>query len=472
MVGAIAPSPEVHNLGIASRAARNIARRKGRVILAVIAIGIAMAVMISIPAGLNASQSAMEQLNDRMAVDYAAQAAEIENTSTLIEVGNTGSSFSSQRQGAPGQQSSATVNDTVISTIKAIDGVEAVVPFVSQTEGMPDREDFFGGSPPDSGGMPNGTMNMPDMSSMRDMLSDVVTVLGVSLTEENIANYSVLPTTILEGRNLEASETGAVLLTENLTAYYECGVGDTITIQDTEFTVVGIYENTTTMGNRTVFMSIADAQEIYDMGTNVSYLYVYAEDEDYVSTIASAISLAYEDVSVSTMSDRLEELNNLQEMSEQTLASASSTVEQTENTALQMIIIAVAATGLIILFVMLYTVKERTKEIGVLKTLGFSKGAVIAQFMLEGVMVSAIAGIVGAVIGWLGTSTLASVLLPSSTTSSMGGRMQQVASLSIQPDPAWMLVAFLIVVCLGALGSLYPAWRASRTKPVEALKND
>ena len=50
--------------------------------------------------------------------------------------------------------------------------------------------------------------------------------------------------------------------------------------------------------------------------------------------------------------------------------------------------------------------------------------------------------------------------------------MQQVASLSIQPDPLWMLVAFLIVVCLGALGSLYPAWRASRTKPVEALKND
>ncbi|OPY30662.1 MAG: outer membrane-specific lipoprotein transporter subunit LolC [Methanomassiliicoccales archaeon PtaU1.Bin030] len=88
-------------------------------------------------------------------------------------------------------------------------------------------------------------------------------------------------------------------------------------------------------------------------------------------------------------------------------------------------------------------------------------------------MVSAIAGIVGAVIGWLGTSTLASLLLPSTTiSSSMGRGVQQVASLSIQPDPLWMLVAFLIVVCLGALGSLYPAWRASRTKPVEALKND
>ncbi len=456
----------MHHLGIASRAGRNIARRKGRVLLAVIAIGIAMAVMISIPAGLNASQSAMEQLNDRMTVDYAAQAAEIENTSTLIEVGKTGSSS----QGGPGQQqSSTTVNETVIETIGSIDGVEAVVPYVTHSEGMPDREDFFGGSPPGSGGMPNGT-GMPDMSSMRDMLSDVVTVLGVSLTEENVANYGVLPTTILEGRNLEANETGSVLLTENLTAYYDCGVGDTITIQDTEFTVVGIYQNTSTMGNRTVFMSIDDAQEIYDMGTNVSYLYVYAEDEDSVSTIASAISLAYEDVTVSTMSDRLEELNSLQEMSEQTLASASSTVEQMENTALQMIIIAVVATGLIVMFVMLYTVKERTKEIGVLKTLGFSKGAVIAQFMLEGMMVSALAGVVGAIIGWVGTSTLASTLLPSST--SVGGAVQRVASLSIQPDLTWVATAFLIVICLGALGSLYPAWRASRTKPVEALKND
>lgn len=464
-------------MSIASRAVRNIGRRKGRILLAVIAIGVAMAIMISIPAGLSASQSAMEHLSDRMTIDYAAQAAEIENTSTLIEVGNTGSSSTLQGPGMQGGQestSATTINDTVITTLEALDGVEAVVPYISRSEGMPDRDDFFREAPPDlgAGGAPPTNGTMPDLNEMRDMLSDVVKVLGVSLTEDHISEYSVLPATILEGRELQVNETGSVLLTRNLTAYYDVEVGGIITILDTEFTVVGTYENTTSMGNRTVFMSIADAQEIYNMGSNVSYLYVYTEDSSMVNTIASAIELAYEDIAVSTISDRLQQLTRLQEMSEQTLTSASSTVEQTENTALQLMIIAVAATAMIVLFVMLYTVKERTKEIGVLKTLGFSKRAVIAQFILEGVIVTALAGILGAVIGWAGTSTLASLVLPSSSSTGMGGDAQQAASLSIQPDPAWVIMAFLLVICLGAIGSLYPAWRASRTRPVEALKND
>jgi putative ABC transport system permease protein len=316
----------------------------------------------------------------------------------------------------------------------------------------------------------NGTM--PDIDSMRNMLSDTVTVLGVSLTEDAIDNYSVLPSTIIEGRNLYANETGAVLLTKNLTAYYDTSLGGTITIQNHTFTVVGIYQNTTTMGNRTVYMSIADAQDIYGLGTSVSYLYVYAENDDYVSTIASAIKLAYSDITVSTMADRLEELTKMQEMSEATLSNAATTLQQTENTATQMVIVAVVATILIILFVMLYTVKERTKEIGVLKTMGFSKRAVIAQFVLEGTIMTAIAGAVGAVIGWVGSSALSSLFLTSSTQEVGRGVQAQTTSLAIQPDPLWVLMAFALVVAMGALGSLYPAWRASRTRPVEALKNE
>jgi putative ABC transport system permease protein len=197
------------------------------------------------------------------------------------------------------------------------------------------------------------------------------------------------------------------------------------------------------------------------------------EDTDMVSTIASAIKLAYSDITVSTMADRLQQLTALQEMSEQTLTSASTTLQQTENTATQLMLIAVIATGLIILFVMLYTVKERTREIGVLKTMGFSKRSVISQFVLEGVIVAALAGAAGAAVGWVGSSALSSILLPSSSTGEQVGRgVQQVTSLAVQPDPAWVLIAFVLVVAMGALGSLYPAWRASRTRPVEALKNE
>lgn len=461
-------------MGILTRATRNIAKRKARAALAIIAIAVAMAVMISIPAGLEASQSAAEELNARMNVDYEAQAAEIEKTSSLIIVGNTGSSeYMSGGSGgrSPGSSASSVVNSTVQEALASVDGIGAVIPYVTGTEGMPEPGSFtgiFDGGAPSEG-------ERPDISSMRDALSDVYKVLGVSLTEEHIANYSVLPT-ILEGRTLAVGETGSVLLTQNLTEYFDAGVGDTVTIQDTEFTVVGIYESTASQGDRTVYMNIEDAQEIYGLGSSVSYLYVYVEDVADVSTIATAIEVEFSDVSVSTMSDRLSDLAQMQEMSQQTLASASATLSQTEAAANQEMIIAVVATALIILFVMLYTVKERTKEIGVLKTLGFSKRAVIAQFVLEGVIIAAIAGAVGAVMGWVGSSALASILVPSTDTtagaSGFGGQGLSVASLSIQPDPAWILAAFFLVVGLGALGSLYPAWRASRTRPVEALKNE
>jgi putative ABC transport system permease protein len=477
--GPVRPLARCITLGIASRAVRNITRRKVRVLLAVVAISVSMAIMVSIPAGLNASQSAVEQLNDQMTVDYAAQAAEIESTSSLIEVGNTGgTSDQGGSMGRPDSGSASVVNATVMDTVDALDGVRSAIPYVSMTEGMPSRDDFFGGSGgtfPTEGGAPPGGMNgtLPDMTSMRSMLSQVVKVLGVTLTGDSIDNCSVLPATILDGRNLDLGETGAVLLTENLTAYYDTELGGTVTIQNTTFTVVGIYQNTTAMGNRTVYMSIADARDIYGMGTSASYLYVYADSSDDVATIASAIKLAYSDLTVSTMADRLAQLTALQQMSEQTLSSAQTTLQQTESTGTQLMIIAVVATGLIILFVMLYTVKERTKEIGVLKTMGFSKRAVITQFVLEGTIVAAIAGAVGAAAGWVSSSTLSSLLLPSSTTGEQTARgVQQLASLAIQPDLGWVLIAFGLVVAMGALGSMYPAWRASRTRPVEALKNE
>ena len=52
----------------------------------------------------------------------------------------------------------------------------------------------------------------------------------------------------------------------------------------------------------------------------------------------------------------------------------------------------VAASSLIVLFVMLYTVRERTKEIGTLKAIGFSNRTVMSQFLIEGILLSVIAG--------------------------------------------------------------------------------
>jgi putative ABC transport system permease protein len=163
------------------------------------------------------------------------------------------------------------------------------------------------------------------------------------------------------------------------------------------------------------------------------------------------------------------------------LNNADSTVAQTQSVAIQEIIVAIAATSLIVLFVMLYTVRERTKEIGTLKAIGFSNWSVMSQFMLEGVILSLAAGLVAIAIGTVGAPILSGILLPAVNTFGSGGTGFQtggfspVASLgsstaSAVITPTMMLLALGGAVLLGALGSLYPAWRASRTRPAEAMR--
>jgi putative ABC transport system permease protein len=177
-------------------------------------------------------------------------------------------------------------------------------------------------------------------------------------------------------------------------------------------------------------------------------------------------------------------------MYEQTVANAQSTLSQTQAIATQEIIVAVAATSLIVLFVMLYTVRERTKEIGTLKAIGFSNWSVMSQFVLEGVSMSLMAAVVGIGIAVIGAPIFTSFLLPSISSSiTLGTRGNQTFSLApgsqdfvsgipLQsttaaiPDLSLILLMLGAATLLGALGALYPAWRAAKTSPMEALRHE
>jgi ABC-type antimicrobial peptide transport system permease subunit len=102
----------------------------------------------------------------------------------------------------------------------------------------------------------------------------------------------------------------------------------------------------------------------------------------------------------------------------------------------------------------------------------------MGQFLLEGTMLSSIAGLVGIAIGTVAAPFLSSVLLPT-VGKSLGLGTGATISISasgtaatsaVTVSPELMLIAFGVAVLLGALGSLYPAWRAARTRPAEAMR--
>lgn len=107
---------------------------------------------------------------------------------------------------------------------------------------------------------------------------------------------------------------------------------------------------------------------------------------------------------------------------------------------------------------MMVSVTERTREIGVMKATGARKGDVLQLFLLESSMISGAGSVVGVIVGIL----LGSLL----TQSSLFGGFH----LPLTFRPEWFPIAIGVGILVGVLSGLYPAWRAARVDPVEALR--
>ena len=113
--------------------------------------------------------------------------------------------------------------------------------------------------------------------------------------------------------------------------------------------------------------------------------------------------------------------------------------------------------GIGIMNIMLVTVTERTREIGIRKAIGAERKSIIAQLLIEAAMICSIGGLIGIAIGYVGTMVAGKLLL--STTTDV-----------LLPSPIITLGAFLFSVALGVIFGMYPAVKASGLQPVVALR--
>lgn len=117
--------------------------------------------------------------------------------------------------------------------------------------------------------------------------------------------------------------------------------------------------------------------------------------------------------------------------------------------------ISLLVAGVGVMNIMLVSVTERTREIGIRKALGAKKGVILQQFVIEAAVQSALGGIIGIIIGSVATTAVGSV-----------------AGLAATPTPSAVLISFSVSVAIGLFFGYAPARRAAGLHPIDALRNE
>ena len=122
--------------------------------------------------------------------------------------------------------------------------------------------------------------------------------------------------------------------------------------------------------------------------------------------------------------------------------------------------------GIGIMNIMLVSVTERTREIGIRMAIGARRRDIIGQFLIEAAVVSCCGGLIGILLGCFGSAVIGNLLL----AQQMNSWMPEVEQFTVLPSPGLVVGAFLFSALLGIIFGLYPASKASKLQPVEALR--
>jgi len=134
--------------------------------------------------------------------------------------------------------------------------------------------------------------------------------------------------------------------------------------------------------------------------------------------------------------------------------------------------ISLLVAGIGIMNIMIVSLIERTREIGILKALGMKSRTVLLIFLGESVLIGVIGAAIGIGLGWVLANVVAILFSGGGPFGGVGGGQGAGAAMTITPvlTPVVFLGAFGFGIGVSVIFALYPAWRASKLKPVEALR--
>ena len=281
-------------------------------------------------------------------------------------------------------------------------------------------------------------------------------VSGVSNNYLDVNNWSMKSGRFLSEKNVQNRERVAVVgktVVKNLFGD-EDPVGAEIRVKNIPFRIIGVLNSkgSGAMGNDQDDMVIIPYTTAMERVEGVDYLrmiYVVGKDENGIDRLQSDIE------NLLRVRHGIKD-TNLDDFNIQNMNSIMETMEETTGT-LTLFLGAVAAISLVvggigIMNIMLVSVTERTREIGVRKALGATYSVIVTQFLIEAVVISLMGGIIGIILG-IGSSKLIG----------MASGMSTVISVPT------IVMSFAFSMAIGLIFGIYPARKAAKLNPIDAL---
>jgi putative ABC transport system permease protein len=234
-------------------------------------------------------------------------------------------------------------------------------------------------------------------------------------------------------------------------------VGNTMYVNGIEFTVVGVLESqgTSAMGSSDdrIIVPLSTGERLLKT-TDVKSFYIEAEDKDKVDTAMSYLTLFLNKKYNISNNSSVNTRNYYRVMNQTSILDTANATNESMTAMLGGIAaISLLVGGIGIMNIMLVSVIERTREIGIRKAIGAKRRTVLLQFLIEAASISSLGGIIGVLFGYVGSyfgpKIFGKVILISNNI---------------------VIEAFIFSVVVGIIFGIYPANKASKLNPIDALR--
>jgi putative ABC transport system permease protein len=286
--------------------------------------------------------------------------------------------------------------------------------------------------------------------------SVTTSIVGTSADYAHVRAYDVWQGTFLTPASVEAGLRVAVL---GATAASDLGldatsIGSTVSINGLPFEVLGILQPKGGSGFQNpddqVLAPLAAVRKYFVAGDSVRTIGVSVADNDQMTSVTTAITALLRDRHALAATDS----NDFSVFNQTQLLDAASSISGTLTLLLGGIAsISLVVGGIGIMNIMLVSVRERTREIGIRKAVGARGRDILAQFLIEALTLSLLGGLIGIAVG-LGVSAL----------------IGQLAGWGFQFSPSTVAAAVLFSLMVGVVFGVWPARMAARLDPINALR--